>query len=62
MWMELPPGADVTSLLDAMEAREPGFARFSGAVHVAVNDELVERRHALSDGDRVAVLPPVSGG
>jgi molybdopterin converting factor subunit 1 len=29
---------------------------------VAVNDEFVPWDHPLSDGDRVAFLPPMSGG
>ncbi|MBN8458195.1 MAG: MoaD/ThiS family protein [Verrucomicrobia bacterium] len=32
------------------------------AVRVAVNDELVPWSHPLQDGDRIALLPPMSGG
>ncbi len=32
------------------------------AMKVAVNDELVGWDHPLSEGDRVALLPPVAGG
>jgi len=31
-------------------------------VRVAVNDEFVPWNHPLKDGDRVALLPPMSGG
>lgn len=34
----------------------------SPQVRVAVNQELVEHEMALSDGDEVAFLPPVTGG
>ena len=30
--------------------------------HAAVNDEFVPWNHPLQDGDRVAFLPPMSGG
>jgi molybdopterin converting factor small subunit len=29
---------------------------------IAVGDEIVTRDHALSPGDELAILPPVSGG
>ena len=29
---------------------------------VAVNDEFVSWEHLLADGDRIALLPPMSGG
>ena len=29
---------------------------------VAVNDEFVAWEHPLADGDRIALLPPMSGG
>ena len=29
---------------------------------VAVNDDFVSWRHPLAEGDRVALLPPMSGG
>jgi molybdopterin converting factor small subunit len=28
----------------------------------AVNEEIVDRTRSLRDGDRLALLPPVSGG
>lgn len=37
-----------------------GIARSS--LRVAVNDELVPWDHPLQDGDRIALLPPMSGG
>lgn len=31
-------------------------------IRAAVNDEFVSRDHPLKDGDRIAFLPPMSGG
>ena len=33
-----------------------------GDFRVAVNDEFVPWNHPLKDGDRIALLPPMSGG
>ena len=32
------------------------------AVRFAVNRQLVNRAHAIADGDEVAIFPPVTGG
>lgn len=62
--------ADETTAADAATADEIfgilaarhalGISRT--AVRVAVNDELVPWTHPLRDGDRIALLPPMSGG
>ena len=55
--LELPDGSragDAWTAL-ALGAEPPGLA-------YAVNREYVDRDHALTDGDEVAVIPPVSGG
>jgi molybdopterin synthase catalytic subunit/molybdopterin converting factor small subunit len=61
-WRELRAGESVSGLLAAL--REEG--RVSEAamrtVAVAVNRDYVKPEYVLSDGDEVAVLPPVSGG
>ncbi len=58
---ELPHGATVDDLLRTLHADFPDLAG-SGRVSIAVNAEYVDRRHALADGDEVALIPPVSGG
>lgn len=35
---------------------------FTDCVAFAVNDELVEGQHELSDGDTLALIPPMAGG
>ena len=56
--------------IDSMEARQlyatlrtrHGFALDASRLRVAVNGEFADWSHALSDGDEIAFLPPVSGG
>ena len=55
--VELRDGASVADVWPALElGDEPGGLLF------AVNRAYAERSHALSEGDEVAVIPPVSGG
>ena len=57
MEVELPDGARVGDVWGALELGEepPGIL-------FAVNRDYAERNAALSSGDEVAVIPPVSGG
>ena len=56
----LPAGARVRDLLDFLAARVPAVKRAPGMV--AVNHTYVGRDTLLTDGDEVALIPPVSGG
>jgi len=58
---DLAPAATAGDLLAALREEFPELAR-SGSVAIAVNAEYVDARHALADGDEVALIPPVSGG
>jgi molybdopterin synthase catalytic subunit len=59
--LDLPRGAVVRDAVEEIVARYPPLAR---AVHVltAVNREYVDAEGPLSDGDELALIPPVSGG
>ena len=50
--------ASLYAELDAAHALGLSSADF----RVAVNDEFVSWDHLLADGDRIALLPPMSGG
>ena len=52
---------DARSLYAELRARH-GFALAPDRLRVAVNGEFAAWDKALSDGDEVAFLPPVSGG
>ena len=58
--LDLPAGATVRTAADRLEG-ELGAGRLSG-VMCAVNECYAKPSTALTDGDVVAFLPPVSGG
>ncbi len=60
--VELPDGASVGDLLDHYRGRVAEKDSVLSSLAVAVNREYVTATHLLSDGDEVALLPPVSGG
>jgi molybdopterin synthase catalytic subunit len=60
--LDLPDGATVAVLLDHYRHRATGYGSLWSSLAVAVNREYVTAAHPLSDGDEVALLPPVSGG
>ena len=62
VWREMTRGASVADLLAVMESEGVLPAVLGASCAVAVNREYVGRDFLLSDGDELAVLPPVSGG
>ncbi len=56
---------DVSSLLDWLAGRGPGYAAAMAdrqLVRVAINQDYARDGDPLSDGDEVALFPPVTGG
>ena len=60
--IELPDRATAGDALAAIVATAPALASAAGRFALAVNLEYAGRGHLLSDGDEVALIPPVSGG
>ena len=60
--LQLPAGATVATLLDSFRARAPQQEQLWTSLAVAVNQEYAFPDKLLSEGDEVALLPPVSGG
>jgi molybdopterin converting factor subunit 1 len=58
----LPDKSSVTELIAQLETRYPSIRVGLETGMVAVNHEYVGRDVMLSDGDEVALIPPVSGG
>ncbi|NNL85655.1 MAG: hypothetical protein HKP27_08390 [Myxococcales bacterium] len=59
---ELPEGATVGSLRRALAASLAPVAELGPRLRIAVNREVAVETTPLSEGDEVALLPPVSGG
>lgn len=60
--LSLEAPATVESAFAKLKSRHPKLAELERSLLFAVNEEYASPSHPLSDGDRVAVLPPVSGG
>lgn len=55
-------GTTLGELWSVLADRHPGLAPMRETLAFAVNDEYARMEDAISPGDEVAVLPPVSGG
>ena len=60
--LDLPAEATIGALVDEIARRHPGLTDEPDGLVVAVNDEYRDHLFVLSDGDEVALIPPVSGG
>jgi molybdopterin converting factor subunit 1 len=54
--------ATVESAFAILKSRHPKLAGMERSLLFAVNEEYASFSHPLTEGDRLAVLPPVSGG
>src|SRR5713226_6151597 len=60
--LSLSSQANVASAFAQLLADYPALARFGNSLLLAVNQEYALPDREISDGDELAVLPPVSGG
>jgi MoaE-MoaD fusion protein len=60
--VELPPRADVAELRTALAASAPQLAPLAQRSMISVNSEYANDASLVSEGDEVALIPPVSGG
>ena len=59
---DVPAGATVRAVWEAMVAEFPAMARYGASISSAVNADFAPMSAPLAEGDEVAFLPPVSGG
>src|SRR5688500_9532548 len=60
--VEVGEPATVESAFAVLKTRHPKLAQMERSLLFAVNEEYASREDRLSENDRLAVLPPVSGG
>jgi molybdopterin synthase catalytic subunit len=58
----VPPGTTAGEIWQLLASRHPRLRHVAAPTAVAVNDTVCSADHHLSDGDRVALIAPVSGG
>ncbi|HVJ13826.1 MAG TPA: MoaD/ThiS family protein [Polyangiaceae bacterium] len=62
-WVELPAGIDnVGQALRFLEQVRPELRGRLGSVRAALNESFAAPGEPISDGDTLALIPPVSGG
>ena len=60
--MELPAGAVLMDILKRLEEEWPEIPEYYEVMQMSVNWEYATEQTELSDGDEVALIPPVTGG
>jgi molybdopterin converting factor subunit 1 len=60
--LHLRPGATVADASAELAEKFPDLSAFLGRVAFAVNQSYVKTDAPLSEGDELALIPPVSGG
>jgi molybdopterin converting factor subunit 1 len=59
---DVPAGATIADVWQAVAAAHPDLAGFGGSVSCARNEDFARMTASVQDGDVIAFLPPVSGG
>jgi molybdopterin converting factor subunit 1 len=60
--VDLEAGAQLSTVFDHYAGRFPRLREMAGSIVLARNQEFATRGTAVTEGDEVAFLPPVSGG
>lgn len=60
--LDLPDGADLSQVLEAMRHQQPGLEPYLDNLRFSLDMDFVEADTTLHEGDEVVLIPPVSGG
>jgi len=60
--VELPAGSSLGDLVQQLEKEHPPVAHYASRLVISLNAERRALDSELSEGDEVALLPPMSGG
>jgi molybdopterin synthase catalytic subunit len=60
--LDVPPGSTARDVIRILRSSGAGYAHLPESPIVAVNQEYAALETSVSDGDEVALLPPVAGG
>jgi MoaE-MoaD fusion protein len=60
--LDVPEGLTVADVLSHLEQSYPRIKDYRPVVLTAINEEYVDQTTHVSDGDELAIFPPVSGG
>jgi molybdopterin converting factor small subunit len=59
---DFPTGTSVADLLESLYTEWPNLRAWDGKVLVAADLDYVDRNSILTDGQEIAIMPPVQGG